>query len=61
MIKEQFFPTNIYGKDVELDNKLFADEIIKWSKRDPGIKKSNRNSWHSTTEMHKIPVFQPIV
>ena len=49
MIKEQFFPTNIYGKDVELDNKLFADEIIKWSKRDPGIKKSNSNSLHSTT------------
>ena len=39
MIKEQFFPTNIYGKDVKLDNQLFANEIIEWSKRDPGVKK----------------------
>ena len=28
MIKEQFFPTIIYGKDVKLDNQLFANEIL---------------------------------
>ena len=39
MIKEQFFPTTIYGKDVKLDNQLFANEIVEWSKRDPGVKK----------------------
>ena len=50
MIKEQFFPTTIYGKDVKLDNQLFTNEIIEWSKRDPGVKKTNRNGWHSTTE-----------
>ena len=61
MIKEQFFPTNIYGKDVKLDNQLFANEIVEWSKRDPGVQKTNRNGWHSTTEMHKMPVFQPLV
>ena len=61
MIKEQFFPTNIYGKDIELDNQLFANQIIEWSKRDPGVKKTNRNGWHSTTNMHKIPVIQPLV
>ena len=61
MIKEQFFPTRIYGKDVKLNNKLFEHEIIEWSKRDPGVKKTNRNGWHSTTEMHKIPVFKPLV
>jgi len=61
MIKEQFFPTNIYGKDVKLDNQLFTNEIVEWSKRDPGVKKTNRNGWHSTTEMHKMPVFQPLV
>ena len=61
MIKEQFFPTTIYGKDVKLDNQLFANEIVEWSKRDPGIKKTNRNGWHSTTEMHKMPVFKPLV
>ena len=61
MIKEQFFPTTIYGKDVELDNRLFEKEIINWSKRDPGVKKTNRNGWHSTTEMHKMPVFKPLI
>ena len=61
MIKEQFFPTNIYGKDVKLDNQLFEKEIVEWSKKDPGVKKTNRNGWHSTTEMHKIPVFKPLV
>ena len=61
MIKEQFFPTTIYGKDVKLDNRLFEHEIKEWSKRDPGVKKTNRNGWHSTTEMHKIPVFKPLV
>ena len=61
MIIEQFFPTMIYGKDVKLDNQLFANEIIKWSKQEPGLKKTNRNGWHSPTKMHKIPVFQPLV
>ena len=61
MIKEQFFPTTIYGKDVKLDNQLFANEIVEWSKRDSGVKKTNRNGWHSTTEMHKMPVYQPLV
>jgi uncharacterized protein (TIGR02466 family) len=61
MIKEQFFPTIIYGKDLQLNNQLFANEIIEWSKRDPGLKKTNRNGWHSETNMHKKPVFQPLV
>tara|TARA_Y100001937_G_C6947804_1_gene253240 strand:- start:36 stop:617 length:582 start_codon:yes stop_codon:yes gene_type:complete len=61
MIKEQFFPTIIYGKDVKLNNQLFANEIVEWSRRDPGVKKTNRNGWHSTTEMHKIPVFKPLI
>ena len=61
MIQEQFFPTTIYGKDVKLDNHLFANEIVAWSKRNPGVQKTNRNGWHSTTDMHKMPVFQPLV
>ena len=40
MIIEQFFPTMIYGKDVKLDNQLFANEIIKWSRQEPGLKKN---------------------
>ena len=61
MIVEQFFPTLIYGKDVNLDNNLFAREVIEWSKRDPGETRTNMNGWHSTTNMHQIPVFKPLV
>ena len=61
MIIEQFFPTMIYGKDVKLVNQLFANEIIKWSRQEPGLKKTNRNGWHSPTTMHKVPIFQPLV
>ena len=39
MIKEQFFPTTIYGKDIKIDNRLFEKEIIEWSKKDPGVQK----------------------
>jgi len=61
MIKEEFFPTTIYGKDVQLDNRLFEREIIEWSKKDSGVKKTNVNGWHSQTDMHNIPVFKPLV
>jgi len=61
MIKEQFFPTTIYGKDVKLDNQMFANEIVEWSKRDPGVQKTNRNGWHSETNMHELPQFKPLV
>ena len=61
MIKEQFFPTTIYAKDIQLDNKTLSNDIVNWSQQDPGVKKTNRNGWHSTTEMHKMPVFEPLV
>ena len=51
MIKEQFFPTTIYGKDIQLDNETLSNHIINWSQQDPGVKKTNMNGWHSTTEM----------
>ena len=61
MIVEQFFPTLIYGKDVNLDNNLFAREVVEWSKRDPGEIRTNMNGWHSPTTMHQVPVFKPLV
>ena len=61
MIKEEFFPTIIYAKDVNLNNKLFEQEIVSWSRQDKGITKTNVNGWHSTTDMHTIPVFKPLV
>ena len=61
MIKAAYFPTIIYAKDVQLDNRLFEREVIEWSKKDKGIKRTNMIGWHSTTDMHKIPVFKPLV
>ena len=61
MIKAAYFPTIIYAKDVQLDNRLFEREVIEWSKKDKGIRRTNMIGWHSTTEMHKIPVFKPLV
>ena len=61
MIKEQFFPTTIYGKDVKLDNQMLANEIVMWSKKDKGVVKTNMNGWHSQTNMHTFPQFKPLV
>ena len=41
MIIEKFFPTLVYGKDVQLDNNKLAQDIINWSKQDKGVFKTN--------------------
>ena len=61
MIKAAYFPTIIYAKDVNLDNRLFEREVVEWSNKDKGIKRTNMKGWHSTTNMHQIPVFKPLV
>ena len=61
MIKEQFFPTNIYGYDTQLDNNFLANEIVNWSKQNKGVQKTNVNGWHSETNMHELPQFKPLV
>ena len=61
MIKEQFFPTTVYGKDIKLDNQTLEHHIVNWSKQDQGVKKTNMNGWHSTTEMHLKPEYQQLV
>ena len=61
MIKEQFFPTTIYGHDTQLDNNFLANEIVNWSKKNSGVKKTNVNGWHSETNMHELPQFKPLV
>ena len=61
MIKAAYFPTIIYAKDVQLDNRLFEREVVEWSKKDKGIRRTNMIGWHSTTDMHKIPVFKTLV
>jgi len=61
MIKEQFFPTIIYAKDIQLNNQELAQHIINWSKQDAGIKKTNVKGWHSKTEMHTKPEYKSLV
>ena len=58
MIFEKFFPTIVYGKDVQLDNKQLAQDIINWSNKDKGVNKTNYKGWHSTTDMGEKPEYQ---
>jgi len=60
MIREEFFPTNVYGKDIQLDNNKLAQDIINWSNQDPGVAKTNVKGWHSTTDMATKPEYQPL-
>ena len=61
MMKEQFFPTNFYGKDIQLNNQELAQHIINWSQQDQGVKKTNVIGWHSQTDMHTKPEYKPLV
>ena len=61
LLKEQFFPTTVYGKDLQLDNNTLAQHIIQWSQQGQGLKKTNMNGWHSTTDMHTKPEYKMLV
>ncbi len=61
MIIEKFFPTIVYGKDVQLDNNKLAQDIVNWSNQDKGVSKTNYKGWHSTTNMGQKPEYQQLV
>ena len=61
MIKEEFFPTTVYGFDVKLDNDKLAQDILEWSRQDKGVKKTNVKGWHSQTDMHTKSEYKPLV
>jgi len=61
MIREEFFPTSVYGKDVKLDNDRLAQDIINWSNQDKGLQKTNYKGWHSTTDMSNKEEYQLLV
>ena len=61
MIIEKFFPTFVYGKDVQLDNNKLAQDIINWSNQDKGVQKTNYKGWHSTTDMAKKPEYSALI
>ena len=61
MIREEFFPTSVFGKDVKLDNNKLAQDIINWSNEDPEAQKTNYKGWHSKTDMHTKPESKSLV
>ena len=61
MFKAKYFPTIVYAKDVNLNNRLFENAVIEWAHKDKGMKRTNMKGWHSQTDMHTIPVFKPLV
>ena len=61
MIREEFFPTSVFGKDIKLDNDKLAQDIVNWSNQDKGVQKTNYKGWHSTTDMASKPEYQPLV
>ena len=64
MIKEYFFPTIIYIKDLPNANELnpyLEKHIIEWSNRDKGVSKTNVNGWHSQTDMNHKKEYEPLI
>ena len=64
MIKEYFFPTIIYVKDLPNANELnpyLEKHIVEWSKKDSGVSKTNVNGWHSQTDMNHKKEYEPLI
>tara|TARA_R100000008_G_scaffold58594_1_gene36415 strand:+ start:226 stop:807 length:582 start_codon:yes stop_codon:yes gene_type:complete len=60
---EYFFPTPVYFKDLpnaEQLNKYLEEHIVRWSEQDKGLKKTNVNGWHSTTDMNLKEEYNPL-
>ena len=64
MIKEYFFPTIIYIKDLPNPEKLnsyLEKHIVEWSNQDKGVSKTNVNGWHSQTDMNHKSEYKPLI
>jgi uncharacterized protein (TIGR02466 family) len=62
--QDNFWPTAFYYKDLpdcEKFNQDLEKKILAWSQADAGLNKTNRNGWHSTTDMHTRPEFKELV
>ena len=63
MFRDLHFPTPIYIADIEhptLNQELERD-IVAWSNKDKGIKRTNVQGWHSKTDMHEKLQFKKLV
>ena len=64
MIKEYFFPTIIYVKDLPNPEKLnsyLEKHIVEWSRQDKGVSKTNVNGLHSQTDMNNKKEYEPLI
>ena len=64
MIKEEFFPTIVYGFDLPMAthlNQQLERDIIAWSKQDKGLHKTNVKGWHSQIDMQTKPEYKPLI
>ena len=64
MIKEYYFPTIIYIKDLPNANELnsyLEKHIVEWSNQDKGVEKTNVNGWHSQTDMNNKKEYEPLI
>ena len=61
MIREEFFPTSVFGKDIKLDNDKLAQDIVNCSNKDQVVHKTNYKGWHSTTDMAQRPEYQNLI
>ena len=62
--QDNFWPTVFYYEDLinsEKFNQELEEKILAWSKSDVGLNKTNRNGWHSTTDMHTRLEFKELV
>ena len=64
LFRRYFFPTPIYVIDIPEAPSLTVQlekDIMEWSQKDKGVQKTNIKGWHSTTNMHQNPEYQPVV
>jgi len=61
MNKDFLFPTPIYVKTFNLNNRELEKSIVSWSEEKNGINKSNMNGWHSDYNMQKKDEYKDLV
>ena len=64
MIKEYYFPTIIYVKDLPNPEKLnsyLEKHIVEWSNQEKGVNKTNVKGWHSQTDMNHKKEYEPLI
>jgi uncharacterized protein (TIGR02466 family) len=61
MNKDFLFPTPIYVKTFNLNNRELEKSIVSWSEEKNGINKSNMNGWHSDYNMQNKDEYKDLV